>query len=165
VEVVAAPSGTHAKCTSEAHSCAITPLETLQMADSDPSSYVKEVGAAFRLGSGVLGKSAIAIGLFIVVGGIALFRLHSDEAILGALVVIALGFFLWFFPVLRFVERNPDAGLLDGSEWTGFKRFQASAKGYIPDTSNPEPTTPTGTDFAVTVIAPKKPEVEDQPNG
>jgi hypothetical protein len=102
--------------------------------------YMREIGQAFKLGSGVLGKSAIAVGILIIVGGIAISRLKSDEAILVALAVIVAAFFLWFFPVIRFVDKHPDAALLEGSEWTGYHRFQAAAKGYLPAAAEKEPT-------------------------
>jgi hypothetical protein len=104
-----------------------------------PIGYLKEIGAAFKLGSGVLGKSAIAVGILMIVGGVAVYRLKSDGAILAALGIIALVFFLWFFPVIRFVEKHPDAALLEGAEWTGFHRFQAAAKGYLPSAEDRKP--------------------------
>ena len=102
------------------------------MADDLPLSWIREVGGVFRLGSGVLGKSAIALGIFIAVCGIAVLKLHSDTAILIALGIIFVAFFVWFFPVLRFCKDHPDAALLDGSEWTGYQRDQIAAKGYTP---------------------------------
>jgi hypothetical protein len=106
--------------------------EKLIMADELPLSWIREIGGVFRLGSGVLGKSAIAIGILIAVGGIAVFRLHSDTAILIALGLIVIVFFLWFFPVLRFCKDNPAAALLDGAEWQGYQRLQMEAKNYTP---------------------------------
>ena len=103
-------------------------------------NYLREIGAAFKLGSGVLGKSAIAVGLLMIVGGIAVFRLKSDQAILLALAAVFAAFFLWFFPVIRFVERHPEAGLLESAEWMEYHRFQATAKGYLPKPPEKEPT-------------------------
>jgi hypothetical protein len=103
------------------------------MADEFPLSWIREVGGVFRLGSGVLGKSAIAIGILIAVGGIAVFRLHSDAAILIAFGLIVVVFFLWFFPVLRFCKDHPAAALLDGAEWQGYQRDQIAAQGYAPE--------------------------------
>jgi hypothetical protein len=102
------------------------------MADEVPLSWISEIGGVFRLGSGVLGKSAIGMGILVAVGGIAVFRLHSDSSILIALGMIALVFFIWFFPVLRFCKDHPDAALLDGAEWTGYQRDRVAAKGYTP---------------------------------
>jgi|HubBroStandDraft_4_1064222.scaffolds.fasta_scaffold297018_2 hypothetical protein len=113
--------------------------------------YLKQVGEAFRLGSGVLGKSAIAVGILIVVGGVAISRLKSDAAILVALAVVILAFFLWFFPVIRFVDKHPDAALLEGAEWI---RFQAAAKGFIPAASDKKPQE--APDSEAIVIAPSK---------
>jgi hypothetical protein len=110
------------------------------MADPDLISYAQHIGAAFKLGSGLLGKSAIALGLFLVVAIVAVFRLHSDWAIIATLVFAAIVFFIWFFPVIRFAEKHPDAALLEGAEWSGFQRFQAAAKGYIPSLPDKEPS-------------------------
>jgi hypothetical protein len=138
-----------------------------QMAnDSDDPGlikYLKEIGAAFKLGSGVLGKSAIAFGILVVVGGIAVYRLKSDLAILGALAVLLVAFFLWFFPVMRFVEKHPEAGLLESVEWMEYHRFQAEVKGYIPE-QEPTPITQGG----AKVIVPQGPKPADEdarPNG
>jgi hypothetical protein len=118
----------------------------IQMSDSsNPISYIKEVGGVFKLGSGVLGKSAIAVGFLMVTGTVAVFRLKSDLAILTALGVTILVFLAWFFPVMRFVQKHPDTALLEGAEWTGYQRFQAEAKGYIPQSSDKQPIPAPGT--------------------
>ncbi|MGA9543173.1 MAG: hypothetical protein WBQ85_06380 [Candidatus Sulfotelmatobacter sp.] len=120
--------------------------------DPKPIKYLKEIGAAFKLGSGVLGKSAIAVGILIVVGGIAIYRLKSDNAILLALGLIVVAFFLWFFPVIRFVGKHPDAALLEGAEWTGFHRFQAAAKGYIPTAEEQKPSLSPGSTINLSLV-------------
>lgn len=106
----------------------------------NPISYLKEIGAVFKLGSGVLGKSAIALGLFIVVGGIAVVRIKSDAGILLALGVMFAAFFLWFFPVIRFVEKHPESALLESGQWMEYHRFRAAAKGYTPTEEDQRPT-------------------------
>ncbi|HZW95971.1 MAG TPA: hypothetical protein VFF64_23700 [Candidatus Eremiobacteraceae bacterium] len=121
-----------------------------------PINYLKQIGETFKLGSGVLGKSAIAIGIFILVGGLAIFRLKSDGAILLALGVLFAAFFLWFFPVIRFVDKHPDAALLEGAEWM---QFQTTAKGYTASPADRVPTAPLGTEaLTITVTAPKPDE-------
>jgi hypothetical protein len=132
------------------------------MADEPiPTSYLREIGQAFRLGSGVLGKSAIAVGILMLVGGVAVYRLKSDTAILVALGVIAAAFFLWFFPVLRFVEKNPEAGLLEGEQWTIYRQFQAAAKGYLPPRTERQPTLAPGSSLPLLADA-QKAENEDK---
>lgn len=76
------------------------------MADPDLVSYAQHIGAAFKLGSGLLGKSAIALGLLLFAIIVAVFRLHSDIAIFSTLVFAAIVFFIWFFPVIRFAEAS-----------------------------------------------------------
>src|SRR2546422_1203811 len=90
-------------------------------------SVVKEVGGVFKFGSGVLGKSAIAVGIIMLAAFVAVFRLHSDISIIGVILIAAAVFFIWFFYVLAFVAKHPDLALLEGAEWTGFQRFQAAA--------------------------------------
>ena len=131
------------------------------MEDENPlTKYAQEIGGVFKLGSGVLGKSAIAIGIFIAVGGVAVWRLHSDAAIIGTIGILAVIFLLWFFPVMRFVEKHPDAALLEGAEWTGWQRFQAAAKGYIPQAPEREPTLLPGSPQASLPGSPKKVLIE-----
>jgi hypothetical protein len=89
----------------------------------------KEVASVIRLGSGLLGKSAIVIGFLIICVGIALFRLHNDLYIFGALVFGAVVFFAWFIPIIRFADKHPDAALLEGAQWAQHQRDQLAAKG------------------------------------
>jgi hypothetical protein len=100
------------------------------MADESYSllSYLKEIGGVLKLGSGVLGKSAIVVSILLVSVIIAVWRLHSDYAIIGALIFGGVSFSLWFHRVLGFASQHPDLALLEGAEWTGWKRFEAEAK-------------------------------------
>jgi hypothetical protein len=101
------------------------------MADNDSNSllsYLKEIGGVLKLGSGVLGKSAIVVSILMGAVIIAVWRLHSDLAIVGALFIGGGLFFLWFQRVLGFASKHPDLALLEGAEWTGWKRFEAETK-------------------------------------
>jgi len=109
--------------------------------DFNPIKYLTEIGGVFKFGSGVLGKSSIALGILLVGVLIAVWRLHSDLAIIGALVFGASVFFLWFHRVLKFASDHPDLALLDGAEWTGWKRFEAAAKGISPTGDQRIPST------------------------
>lgn len=113
--------------------------------DFNPIKYFTEIGGVFKFGSGVLGKSAIAVGIFLLAIPVAVWRLHSDLAVLGALVFGALIFLLWFFSVLRFANQHPDLALLDGAEWTGWKKFEAAAKGSAPTAEQLKITSAPGT--------------------
>lgn len=130
--------------------------------ETSQTNYLKEIGEAFKLGSGVLGKSAIAVGILMMVGGVAVYRLKSDSAILVALGIIAIVFFLWFFPVIRFVEKHPDAALLEGAEWTGFHRFQAAAKGYVPSTVGEQAPLRVESGTAIVITGAPKPNEEQR---
>jgi hypothetical protein len=90
------------------------------MTDFDPIAYIKEVGGVVKFGSGVLGKSSIALGILLVAVVIAVARLHSDGAIIGVLAVGAIIFFCWFRYVLKFAEEHPDIAVLEGAEWSSF---------------------------------------------
>ena len=124
---------------------------------------LREVGGMFKFGSGVLGKSAIAIGILMVAAVVAVFRLNSDTAIIVTIVIAGTIFFVWFFPVLRFVEKHPDAGLLDGAQWTNYQRFAASAKGYVPKPEEKEPSQLPGSPTALLSEAARVPDLEPEP--
>jgi hypothetical protein len=101
---------------------------------------VKEVGGVFKFGSGVLGKSAIALGVLLIAVIVAAARLHSDGAIIAVIAIGAVIFFGWFAYVLKFAADHPDAALLEGAEWSSYHRFQAAAKGHIPSPAEQQPT-------------------------
>lgn len=122
---------------------------------------LKEVGGIFKFGKGVLGKSAIALGVLLLAPLIAVWRLHSDLAIIAALLIAALIFFIWFFSVIKFVAAHPDVGLLEGAEWSGYKRFEAAAKGYIPPVAEQQPVLAPGTQIASTDSEIQKQESEE----
>jgi len=128
------------------------------MPDFDLSEYLKEAGGVFRFGSGVLGKSAIALVVLFCAVVVACWRLHSDAAILISLGIGGVLFLGWLFGVLYFAGKHPDIALLEGAEWSGFQRFQATkALSQIP--SGETPTIPPGADpNSLTVIDPKVPD-------
>src|SRR6266850_1095250 len=103
---------------------------------------LSEAGGVFKFGRGVLGKSAILIGIFLAAIVVAVWRLTSDAAIMGIVAFAAVVFFVWFFSVLSLSKKHPDVALLEGAEWTGWKRFEASAKGLLPKAEEREPTAP-----------------------
>jgi hypothetical protein len=119
------------------------------MSEFDPIAYIKEVGGVVKFGSGVLGKSAIALGILLFGIVIAAARLHSDGAIIAALVLGAGVFFAWLFYVLRFASQHPDVAVLEGAEWSSFQRFQAAAKGFVPDLSDKAPVPLPGSQAAL----------------
>ncbi|MGB9234743.1 MAG: hypothetical protein WCC04_10040 [Terriglobales bacterium] len=115
------------------------------MSDFDPIAYIKEVGGVVKFGSGVLGKSAIALGVLLFGVAIAAARLHSDIAIISVVIVGAVVFFGWLVHVLKFAEEHPDITVLEGAEWSSFQRFQAAAKGYVPSPDDKKPALAPGT--------------------
>lgn len=128
-------------------------------------SVLQEVASFIRLGSGLLGKSAIVIGLFVACIFAAIFRLHDDRYIMGALIFGAFVFFAWFVPIIRFADRHPDAALLEGAQWAQHQRDQLAAKGFNPaidDLKNP--ILPDGS-VAITISDRPKPEDRVHPNG
>jgi hypothetical protein len=110
------------------------------MKEFNPIAYVKEIGGVLKFGSGVLGKSAIALGILLLAVIVAAARLHSDAAILSVIGLGVIVFLGWFLYVLKFAGEHPDIALLEGGEWSGFQRFQAAAKGYLPEASEKQPT-------------------------
>lgn len=93
---------------------------------------VKEVGRVFKFGTGILGKSAITMGILLIGVIVAVARLHSDSAIIVAIVLGCLVFIAWFLFFLRFAGLHPDAALLEEAAEMGGKRFDADAKGFMP---------------------------------
>ena len=86
---------------------------------------------------------------------VAVWRLHSDAAIITTLVFAALVFFLWLRHVLKFSAEHPDLALLDGAEWTGWKRFEAAAKGYTPSPNERQAVIAPGTNLPELPEGPK----------
>jgi hypothetical protein len=121
-----------------------------QVPDFDIINSIREVGGVFKFGSGVLGKSAIALGVLLLGIVIATARLHSDGAIIGVLILGAAAFFGWLIYVLRFASKHPDIAVLEGAEWSGYQRFQAAAKGYIPSIEEQRPTLAPGSALSLT---------------
>jgi hypothetical protein len=128
------------------------------MSNSDIINTVKEVGGVFKFGSGVLGKSAIALGILMIAVIVAAARLRSDGAIIAVIAMGALIFFAWFAYVLKFAGAHPDAALLEGAEWSGYQRFQATVKGLAPSAVDQHLTLPTGEQAPSVPEAPKEQE-------
>ena len=63
---------------------------------------VKEIGRVFKFGTGILGKSAITMGILLIGVIVAVARLHSDSAIIVAIVLGCLVFIAWFLFFLGF---------------------------------------------------------------
>jgi hypothetical protein len=104
------------------------------MANLSTVKTISDLGGVFKFGSGVLGKSAIVVGLLMVVGATAIIRLSNEWVILGVFCVLVAVFILWFWKVLTFSERNPELAVLDGALWKGYKEFQVSSKERTPKT-------------------------------
>ncbi len=102
------------------------------MPNFDPIQYFKEAGGVFKFGSGVLGKSSIVMGVLMAAVVVAAWRLQSDLAIIGVVLIGAVIALFWLHRVLRFAEKYPDVAVLEGAEWSGYQRFQATAKNYTP---------------------------------
>jgi hypothetical protein len=101
---------------------------------------VKEVGGVFKIGTGVLGKSAVVMGVLLIAVIVAVARLHSDSAIILAIILGCLVFIAWFLFFLRFAGLHPELALLEGAEGMGGKRFEADAKGFMPHPAEMAPS-------------------------
>jgi hypothetical protein len=136
------------------------------MSDDNPLRFIKEISGVLRLGSGLLGKSAIALSIFLCVILVAVFRLHSDLAIVGTIAMGAVVFFIWFFPVIRFAREHPAEAMLEGAEWSGYQRSQAEAKGYTPSAEELQRRSlPNGANLTLSAESGPKPPEEQTPNG
>ncbi len=101
---------------------------------------VKEIGGVFKFGTGVLGKSAMVMGVLLIAVIVAVARLQSDSAIIVAIILGCLVFIAWFLFFLRFAGLHPSVALLEWAEEMGGKHFEAAAKAFI---SPPAEMTPT----------------------
>jgi len=97
------------------------------------ADWIKQItesaGGAFRFGTGVMGKSAVLLCVLLVVIGIAAFKLTPTAAILAVVCIGVASFFGWLIAILRYTANHPESALLEGAEWTSWKRFEATAKG------------------------------------
>lgn len=91
----------------------------------------QSAGDVFRFGTGVMGKSAVLMFVLLAVLGVAIWKLEVTVAIIGIAVLGALVFFLWLFAILRYTREHPEVALLEGAEWTAWKKFEASAKTVV----------------------------------
>jgi hypothetical protein len=104
----------------------------------------QSAGAAFRFGSGVMGKSAILLFMLLLVLGSAVWRLGATAAIVGIAVLAVAAFFGWLLLILRYTQAHPETALLEGAEWTAWKKFEASAKTVVNPPALPAVADPAG---------------------
>jgi hypothetical protein len=114
------------------------------MFDEKTLKALRESGGVFKFGSGLMGKSSIVLcvleaGLF----GVA-WSIHSDWMKFGAIVLGVLIFYGWLRHIIAFADKYPDKVLLEGAEWSEYKRFEASAKNFSPSPQDLQPTLPGG---------------------
>jgi glycerol-3-phosphate acyltransferase PlsY len=93
------------------------------MDESPMFASAKGIATLIRRGSGVLGKSAIVMGVLVLGICIAPFRLHSDDAIIKVFILAGILFFLWFFPIIVFAYKKPAEILLDSASWLEHQQF------------------------------------------
>lgn len=75
-----------------------------------------------------MGRSTVAlIVAILMIGGISL-RIDDERMIGGCVVVVAFLFIAWFFSIMWYSTRHPDVALLEGAEWTNWKRFELGGK-------------------------------------
>jgi hypothetical protein len=129
------------------------------MPESNPIQYLKEAGGVFKFGHGVMGKSAIVVGVLMLAVVVGAWRLHSDIAIIASLVIGGLIFGGWFIKVLDFAGKHPDIAVLEGAEWSGYQRDQTAAKGYIPPSTDQFPQFAPGT---VRTALPEQTVIQDE---
>jgi len=100
------------------------------MNESPIYASAQGIAMLIRRGSGILGKSAMVLGVLLLAVIVAVFRLHTDGAIIGVLGLGTVIFFAWFGPIIRFAHRHPAEALLDGSQWAEHRRYELAAKGF-----------------------------------
>ncbi len=95
------------------------------------------VSGLFKFGPGIMGKSAILLGLLFV--GIIVLAIWPSPIALAAWALGAVAFFLWYFPMLRFARENPAQAMLDGAEWRIWKQFEITARQLPPSAGGTQP--------------------------
>lgn len=88
-------------------------------------------GGVFRFGRGLVGKSSIAVTVFLGVAGVTIYGLADPLFRIGALLVAAIVFSGWFCLILRYAHKYPETTLLEGAEWTTWKQIELGAKGLL----------------------------------
>lgn len=118
----------------------------MAMSEDSPTKILEQIsqtaGGAFRFGTGVMGKSAVLLFLLLSILGLAIWRLASVAALVGLALVAVASFFVWFFAMLHHSHKYPETALLEGAEWTAWKRFEATSKlehGPRPQLPGPDP--------------------------
>jgi len=91
-------------------------------------SAIGSVTGKFKFGTGFMGRSATALSLLIVAGVFAMWRLHSEIAILAVFLVLVIVGALWYASMRKHVQQHPADALLEGATWESHKRFEATAK-------------------------------------
>lgn len=113
------------------------------MAGEDILGKIAEsAGGAFRFGRGIVSRSSVVVLVFMVAVVVAEYGLRDDYLRLAALGMAAVVFFVWHFASLRFTAKHPDIALLDGAEWTAWKRWEMTAKGLPAPPSGPAISNP-----------------------
>lgn len=76
-----------------------------------------------------MARSSNALIALIILGGIAICRLHSDMLIIG---IFGLGvgvYLVWYFRTERFAYKHPLEALLEGGEYTAHQQMLMATKG------------------------------------
>jgi hypothetical protein len=129
------------------------------MDESPIFASAKGIATLIRRGSGILGKSAIVMGLFILGVCIAPFRLHSDIAIIQMFLLGGIAFFLWFFPIIFFAHKHPAETLLDSTAWMEHQQFLSTTA------SKEHPLGMGDKDLQIITMGAKEPSPESESKG
>lgn len=84
------------------------------------------VGGMFRFGKGIVGKSAIVVGVLLLSVLVGVSRVSGNLAIISVLGIGVLILMIWLFPILHYARKHPQAVLLEGAEWKNWSDQQVS---------------------------------------
>jgi hypothetical protein len=99
----------------------------------------QSAGGAFRFGKGIVSRSSVVLLVFMIAVALTVLGLPGLWKLAGLGIGGAV-YLIWYFASLRFTKEHPDLALLDGAEWSAWKKFEASAKG-VPALGDASPIT------------------------
>jgi hypothetical protein len=126
----------------------------------DWAKAASAIGGTFRFGRGVMGKSALLALAVVGVCGMAVWRLPPSQVLVGLGAAVGV-FVLWFLKIIDYASKHPDAALLEGAEWSAYKRFEAKARSLPSPPADLPISDPTVVTVDATLLAAGEPEQED----
>ena len=91
-------------------------------------ALTQSTGGMLRFGKGFMGRSAGLLYVLLLILGVAIARVPGTIAILSIAVLAIVAFFLWLIVMRDHTQKHPDSALLEGAEWTAWKKYESRTK-------------------------------------